>query len=530
MIIRWRPPLVGFGDGGLVAHHMGGADAAALELDMTLEVELNDVWTDITDDVELAGGLQFRRGISGNGPTDLVADGGQLSWTLDNSSRNEGGIQGWYSPNHTDCRSGWGYDIGARLTFTFGELSRVHFLGTIRQIQPQPGIYAEQRVRVVAEDLMADLDDIDLREIDIATDQTEDEVLDAILDQLPTEAMPASRDLDAGVDVFPYVFDRIGPDTKMASVIADAMRSSLGIFAIKGDGTPMYRSRHSLVLGTSQYTFAEIRNVVIPATLDNVFRQVRTVVHPKTIDPAATSVLYATEGTPPAIAPMTTLTIWGDYRDTTDDRTLIGGLDRVVPIAANTDYVANSAEDGTGSDETANITVVTSDFATTAKFEITNNTLATVYLTRLQIRGKRVLDIGAQTLQAGEETTRRSRPITIDLPLQSNPIIGQSAADYVRYLYSAQRRQIHQIEYMANYSDDLLEQFMEREIGDRITVTEEQTGLDDVDAIITSIDVEIGEAMTVICRYGLAPANTLQVWQLGVVGASELGQTTVLAF
>lgn len=500
------------------------------EIAESYRVRLMGTWTDITDDLELDGGLHFSRGIHGNGPTDCVAGGGTLSFTLDNSVRNGGETAGWYSPNHADCRDGWTFDIPVRLSFIYGSPERMHFRGTVRVIDPDPGIYGAQRVHVEAYDLMRDLIDTDIREIDIAVDQSEDQVIDAVLDLLPAEAMPDDRDLDVGVDSFPYVFDRITPTSKMAEPIADATISSFGLFAVKGDGTPMFRSRHSRAVSTSAYTFEAIRDVVIPSTLDSVFRLVRTSTHPKTIDAAATSVLYALEGTAPEIAPGQTITIWGDYRDTTDDRTLIGGLDRVVPIVTTTDYLGNSQADGLGSNLTSDLSVVTSDFATTAKFEVTNGGSQTVFLTRLQIRGKRVLDIGVQTFQSGSTSDRRHRPLLIDLPLQADPHVGQSAADYVRQQYGDARSQIAQLEYMPNYSAELLQQFMELEIGDRVTVTEEQAGLSEVDAIIMSIECDIAGAMTLQVRYGLAPAAPMQFWQWGIVGASEWGETTVYAF
>lgn len=493
-------------------------------------MRLAGVWTDITGDVELDGGLHINRGIQGNGPTDCVADGGRLSFTLDNSSYNDGETAGWYSPNHENCRPGWAFDIPVRVSFIYGSPERIHFYGTVRVIDPEPGEYSAQRVRVEAHDLMRDLIDTDIREINIAIDQSEDQVIDAVLDLLPSSMLPDDRDIDAGIDGFPYVFDRIGPDTKMATPIVDAAVSAFGMFAIKGDGTPMFRSRHTRVLGVSLATFEALRDVVIPSTLDSVFRVVRTTVHPKTIDAAATSVLYSLEGTAPEIGPGATLTLWGDYRDTTDNRTLIGGLDRVVPLVSTTDYLGNSQADGLGSDQTASLSIDTSDFATTAKFEITNTSGSTVFLTHLQIRGKRVLDIGAQTLQSGDSSSRRSKPILIDLPLQSDPHVGQSAADYVRQQYGDQRRQITQLEYLANYSETLLAYFMTLEIGDRITVNEPQTGLVNVDAIIQSIDIVVSDALVVVCRYVLAPANQLALWQWGVVGASEWGETTVYAF
>lgn len=91
--------------------------------DIRVEVQLDGYegpWTDITNDVELDGGLSFKRGVTGNGPMDVIAGAGSLAFTLDNSERNNAGGLGAYSPNHANKLAGWGFDVPVRVSFVYG--------------------------------------------------------------------------------------------------------------------------------------------------------------------------------------------------------------------------------------------------------------------------------------------------------------------------------------------------------------------------------------------------------------------------
>jgi len=420
----------------------------------------------------------------------------------------------------------------------------VRFRGKVREISPEPGLYLTQRVQVTAYDVMRDLLEADVRELAIQVNQAEDTLLGAVLDALPSAAQPPARDLDAGIDTYPYAFDNVGGGVKAARLIKDVVQSGLGLCFATGDGTLVYRTRRARAAGTSVYTFSNSMRpggLTVPSSLDAAYNHVWATVHPKTVDAAATTVLFAASGTPPSVAAGETLTIWGDYRDLGDVRRLIGGTAVVDGVLATdgTDYAANTAADGSGADVATSVAVTVTAFASTAKFAIVNNHSATVYLvtaagaTHLQVRGKGIYDDGPQTFEAVSVQTYGDRPVAVNMPYQDDPNLGQSAATYLEAQYRSVSEQVEQIEFLANDSDDLMTQALAREPGQMVTITESLTGVAAVDAVIQRVEQEIALGASgprVLCRFGLAPASPFAIWQLGTAGGSELGETTVLGF
>ena len=84
------------------------------------------------------------------------------------------------------------------------------------------------------------------------------------------------------------------------------------------------------------------------------------------------------------------VTVWANLNDPADS---------IVDPAENTDYEANTAEDGSGSDISTDIGIVITKFVTAAKMVITNNNAATAYLVNgsgdpfLKLRGKLALTV-----------------------------------------------------------------------------------------------------------------------------------------
>lgn len=77
-----------------------------------------------------------------------------------------------------------------------------------------------------------------------------------------------------------------------------------------------------------------------------------------------------------------TITRWASFADPVP--TTSTGL--VTPVAT-TDYLANDAANGSGTNRTSSISIVTTKFTDSAKLEITNGFGSPVYLTFLQLRG-----------------------------------------------------------------------------------------------------------------------------------------------
>ena len=411
------------------------------------------------------------------------------------------------------------------------------FNGKVRVITPSAGIKRDQRCDVVAYDYMRDLMDADVREIDIAIGDSEDTLIGAVLNAIPSDAQPLYRDIDAGIDTFPYAFWNVQGGDKAGGLIKDITMSSVALSAIKGDGTFIFVNRHSRAISSSAFSFSDnMQEVAAPSSLDKVFNRVRVTIHPMTVDAAATTVLYAATGTPPAIPAGTSLTIWGDFRDPANVLKLIGATAAVEALVPGTDYAGNAAADGSGADLTASLSITATAFASTVKFVITNNhATATIHLvttggvTKLQIRGKGIYDNGPQTFEAYVAKDYGDRPFAFDMPYQDDSEIGNSAALYIEAQYDDLDDQIDAVGFVASDSASFMTQALRREIGDVLTLTETQTGLSSVKAVIQRVELEL-LGRNIWCRFGLAPAAPFAVWQLGVAGASELGTTTVIGF
>jgi hypothetical protein len=499
-----------------------------------LEVQLSaGVWTDLQASGDVIGPVSLGYGISGNGPADCVASTGELRFTLKNGLNSSGGVRGYYSPASSAVRSGWTYGIPVRLTISFGGSDYVKFRGRVRVIQPYGGIKREQSCDVIAYDIMRDLLETDVRELAVAIDDADDVLIEAVLDALPADAQPVARDIDAGLDVYPYAFDNVQGGVKAGGLIKDIASSALALAAAKGDGTFIYRNRQSRALQTSSVTLADTMTAIdVPSSLDRVYNRVRVTIRPKTIDAVAATVLYALTGSAVEVAAGQSIEIWGEYRDPSNTLKLIGGTETVAPVAT-TDYMANSAANGSGSNLTSSLAVTASAFASSVKFVVTNGAAVTAYLVdgsgnaKLQIRGKGIYDNGPQTYESYTAMDYGDRSFALNMPYQDDAQLAQNAAHYLNLQYNALDQQIAALDFVATRSSAMLTQALAREIGDVITVSETMTGLAAVKAVIYRVGLEL-LGQNIWCRWGLAPGAPFEAWLLGEAGASELGVTTRL--
>lgn len=511
---------------------MGIAATIAVEVQLT-----PGVWTDITADTNGVAGLHFKYGIPGNGPLDCVAGSGDCSFELRNDRSNSGATQGYYSPLHASRRPGWTFGIPVRVQITQGT-TRTKFRGKIAVIDPDPGQYLSQRVRVTAYDVIRDLAEAEARSVAIQVNKTETQLVSAVLDSLPAASQPVARDFDAGIDTFPYAFDDLGSGVPALAAISDAMASAYAMFFVKGDGTACVRSRATRAASASAYTFNNtMHGLEVPSALDKVFDRVRVTIHGKVVSAAATDELYTLPaGTTINMAAGETRDVWTDYTDPVDRQTQIGGTAVVTALIAGTHYSANAAADGSGADLTASVGVTISPFASTAKWTIVNNAVSggspiPVFILLLKAVGKAVRDPGPQSYEASSVETYPTRILDIDLKYQANAQIAQSYAAYVQGQFKALATLgASSLAFIANDSAANMAQALDREPGDVITVTEPVTGLVLLEAVIQSVEFDVSSGPWIVCRWGLAPAAPFKSWVLGTVGRSEAGTTTILGF
>lgn len=506
---------------------------------IVLELELSTgVWTDVSIDVN--ANVRARYGIDGGGPLDRLASRGICQFSLKNHSGNSGGLEGYYSPNHANARSGFTFGIGVRLVITYSAVSYVKWRGKLRVIDPIAGQVSRRLTRCVATDWIEELSEFLVRDIGAQIDQRSDQLIQAIIDSMPATAQPVSTDLDVGRDVYPYSLYDLGGGVLGRRVAQKIVQSELGFLAVIGDttngGVLRFENRHARILKASSVTFSnDMQGLSVPTNLDGAFNRIRVVIHPKRLDPAATTVLFAIPVVPDEVrtfvGPSEVRTFWGSYIDPQNEDKLIGGTEFVDPVVVTTDFTMNALQDGTGLDMTGDFTVVASFFASAVKFVVTN-TSATFggYITVLQGRGKGIYDLTPTAYEATSVQPYGERSVTIDMPYQDDPSIGQGLADFLLNRYETLTDQVTSLQLSANHSDVLMTQVLAREPGDRITITESVTGMTAVDAMINHVELVIKPGSIISCRWGLAPASVGDIWILGDADASLLGTSTVLGY
>lgn len=487
-------------------------------------------WTSLGNDVLQP--VSATLGISGNSPTDVAANPGELHFELDNSASNSGATLGWYSPAGATKRSGWTFGIPVRWVFTYSSVEYVRFRGKIGVINPVPGQKFSRRVSVVAYDIIDDLATADARQVTVQTSKNEAQLLASVLAALPSTAQPAATSYDTGLDTSSYAFNNVGQGTAAASLLHDIVLSSLGLLFVAGDGTLKYLNRQSITKLASSLTFSDdMIGLVVPSTLAGIFNRVRTTIHPKTVDAAPTTVLYSMTGSAMKIPAGSVVTIWGAYRDPSaalSTQTLIGGFNTVLPLVATTDYTANAAADGSGANKTSSLSIATTAFASTAKFVITNtDAYNDVWLTALQIRGEGIYDQGPRTFEHYTAMAYGDRPVDIDLPYQESADFGANAAAFVDAQYNSLTSRVESVQYVAGASSTFALAAMQLDVGALVTLTESVTGLAASTAVINSVRLD-WKSNDLRVTYGLRPASPYAVWRLGVAGFSEIGKTTRL--
>lgn len=113
---------------------------------------------------------------------------------------------------------------------------------------------------------------------------------------------------------------------------------------------------------------------------------------------AAGSVLFSSPQ-PISVAASSVRETRAYYRDPNNESARIGGMNMITPLPI-TDYLANTASDGSGTDVTDSVQMLAEFFGSSALLTITNSTGATAYLTKLQLRGRPLSSFAVETVTA----------------------------------------------------------------------------------------------------------------------------------
>lgn len=502
-----------------------------------VEVELSGSgggWTDITHDV--LSSLEITRGIRGGGPRHLVAPTGTCRFTLNNSHRNSGTTLGWYSPHHASKRSGWGLNIGfrVRLTDPATGTPRTKFIGKIASILPQPGRYSAMRVAVTAVDWIDEAARWNITaDVGPQTNKRGDELLAALVAAMPVA--PTATSFDVGADTYAYALDvgRIGA-TPALSEFARIAISGIDLIFVKADGTLRFEGHHYRLLHTTvdwaiteQMLPADEGSLVLPSSRDDILNTIRVTAHTKLVDGPPTTVVYD-QANVIEIAPGETKVLIGPYRDQ-DTGDTIGAIDVQSPIAG-TDYLANDASDGSATDRTSSLTVSVSAGANGVRAEVTNGYSARVYLTRLQLVGRRVLDWATDQREATDSASIAAygeHAEELDQPYQGNGDVAQAGADFLLLKYKDPLATVREVVVPA-FSAAALTKMLTVDISSRISLAETVTGVAS-EYFINGVTETVPAKGRMTARYILTPAIDPYGGNLFIVDTSAVDGANVLA-
>lgn len=506
-----------------------------------MEFELSGVgngWTDVSADVRISSDLKLQYGIAGSGPNDRVAATGQLTFALDNMATNSAGKLGYYSPNNANVRTGFGLGIGVRWSITYSGTTYYKFAGLLSEITPEAGQYGGRSVHCVAVDWM----DVAARyivaqSIGTQVNQRSDQVFTTIVNSIAQA--PYATSTATGVSSFPYALDQKGSANSTAlSEFQRVATSELGFIYVKGDtstgGVLTFEKRTTrLASTTNAVTFSNsMKTLLVTRKMTAVINDARITVHPRDVDGTTSTVLYSLPaGQTRAVDPGTQVVLIGSYRDPAQRKATVGGTD-MQTVTANTDYTMNSAADGSGTDLTANFSVVAELGASQVRYTITNNGTISGFITLLQCRGRGIYDYEQALMESTDSSSITSyglNYVEIDMVYQRDVQFGQSVADWVIHIYGQPITFITSVGFLCSDDDTRMLAALQQDISSRIGITETVTGLTTVGYFINQVTLTLSHGW-LSCEWLLAPADTIQYWLLGEVGASELDTTAVLGF
>lgn len=320
----------------------------------------------------------------------------------------------------------------------------------------------EKQVVIDCHDLFAYLREFHLN-LAMATDKTTGDRIDAILSAF-SATVAAAADTDTGQTTLPLPYWR---NTDALSALQECADHELGgMIFIAGDGAFVFRDRHARALSASEGTITSPQGIDYSRGEDQVYTKaiLQGGGHEAGV---AGSQIYSYSPLPVLLAQNATLVINPNY---TQPATAV-----TTPVSG-TDFVANVASDGTGTDLTSDMASTFTNYGGGASWSITNNSPNNVWLRTLQVRGTPLgLPAAARTATATgtgsspfEKTYEQSFRMIDDLDLL------QSFADYIVSHYNEPQPQLRVTlrKHSTATSDNNMINMIKRELNDRVTITD----------------------------------------------------------
>lgn len=492
-------------------------------------------WHDASSDIVSNQVISWKKGITGSDPQDLVAGPGRFEFTLDNGPKNSAGLAGLYSPGHANVRDGFGPETKARLRIGTPPGNAPYVIsGRLKSISPSPGQFRAPITHCVASDYMDELEQNDKLDLALITNGNANSGMTALIAVMP-EA-PDSFQFDAGVGIFPFLFDDLGGLKSSATGVAqDLMQSEFGHLFERNNGVLVFQERNARLLLSSSETFTDddIEDLTTPTSLDRLFNDVEAITYPRRLSGDPNGVVVELSG-PVFVAAGEAVTISVEYEDTDNEGTWIGGTNMQQPSTAF-DWSAWPSEAGGGIEQTADWTFVATFAGSSVSLVATNNGTVSGYLRGLggvgnaQVRGQGIFQFAPESSNTTNGASigihgQRRLETPFDMPYETNPNIGHAVAELLTQLYGDIENVPTRVKLQTGIAS-IFDRALVLDIGHKITITETQTAVN-ADVIIHSIEGEVTHGRVVSLTFGLAPADTQEPFTLDHATRGKLDNVT----
>jgi hypothetical protein len=380
---------------------------------------------------------------------------------------------------------------------------------------------------------------LDQIEVPMVTSQRTDQVVDDILDAAGWGAGSSYRTLDTGKTTITRYWKSA---TYTVPALQEVESTEGGFIRESKDGKVVFDNRHHRLSGvglTSQATYSDASGaarvysgLIMDDPLPHIFNIFETDV--QTYTTASVAVLWTLSeigASSPSIAPGVARTYIARY-PTTASANNARGVNAWTTTAATTDMLGNTAADGSGTNVTASIGISVSKSSETMEITLTNNTSATAYITKLQARGTAITADDPASIKQEDATSKTAfGQRTWPSKTKFIPDTGEALdwADYNLSIYKDPTA-VLQLSYFANRDTNAINEMLDRDISERVTV-EAETNADlsiDRDFFIEGVRHQISANRLHKVTYLLSDA--IQFSDFWVLNTSALGTQTRLAY
>jgi len=516
-----------------------------LAVDWNNDGDYSDSGEDIT---ARTMGVEWKRGSDYASQLVGKAVAGSLTATLNNES-------GDYSTFNTSSALTGNLLPGrpVKLTGNDGSTTRTLWTGFLDSIEPIPSVNGANLARLRAIGPLGYLNKFDVSTAMFASKKA-GELVGEILD---VAGWPDDdRDLDTGIVEFPRFWCE---RTKTLKALRLVEETETGLLEEDASGKIVYRDRHARSKDArstaSQATYSDANGAGLAYShvaqidpLKFIYNELRAklqlhsgawvlgsaslgVQTELASDPTVLWTHPESGGNSPSITAGAAKVFTAQYPSSGSANTA-RAVDFWQDLTATTDYLANDAADGSGTNRTANITVSLTKRAQSMDISLTNGHSGTVYITKLQARGNPVEANNEFEVSASDATSQSTfGKRTYPHPGKFVPDADE-AQNWADFHVAAWKDPVPllKLTLAGNRSTATLTDIMSREISDLVTVTATGgagLGINEgffVESVHHQLDAQLNHRATFTLSQASGYAGFF------VVGSSSLGNSTRLAY